>query len=136
MLPPHSRRARGDFFVRGIIMAATKISDPAPAVLRIWRAVEVVYGTNAERPLQIVIGNAAPDGERFFLIGLLPGKSGPAFVPMESRIPLVVREESPALTIEGCPDWLGPVTVIRGDIQEAEFGTFEVFLETLRIDWP
>ena len=122
-------------------MADLKTTDPTPAVLRIWRAVEVVYGTNAERPLQIVIGNAAPDGERFFLIGLLPGKSGPAFVPMESRIPLVVREESPALTIEGCPDWLGPVILMmhankREEIQEAEFGTFEVFLETLRIDWP
>jgi hypothetical protein len=108
--------------------------ESGEAVRRIWQAAEKAYGSNAERPLQIVIGNAAPDGERFFFIGLLPGKSGPAFVPMESRIPLVVREGSPALTVEGCQEQLGPVTVIRGDIQEAEFGKFEAFLETLRID--
>jgi len=104
------------------------------AVQRIWQAAEKAYGSNAERPLQIVIGNAAPDGERLFLIGLLPGKSGPAFVPMGSRIPLVVRETAPALTIEGCRGRLGRVTVIRGDIREAEFSDFGEFLKGLGLD--
>jgi hypothetical protein len=108
--------------------------DPAATVSKIWQAAEAAYGTNAERPLQIVIGNAAPAGERFFLIGVLPGRSVPAFVPMESRIPLVVWEEDPAPSIEGCRDRLGRVSVIRGDVQEAEFRDFGVFLAELGVD--
>jgi hypothetical protein len=116
-------------------MTNPKMISPTAAVLKIWKAAEALFGTNAERPLQIVIGNAAPAGERFFFIGLLPGRSVPAFVPMESRIPLVVREEDPALFVEDCRGRLGRVAVLRGDIQEAEFRDLAAFLSELGVDW-
>jgi hypothetical protein len=108
-------------------------TGPDPVVLKIWQAAESLYGSNAERPLQIVIGNASPDGEPFFLIGLLPGRSVPAFVPMESRIPLAVGEEDSPLSLESGLDRMGRVTIIRGDIQEAEFGDFGDFLKELGV---
>jgi hypothetical protein len=115
-------------------MTSPQKAGSKTAVLRIWEAAEAAYGTNAERPLQIVIGNTGPDGERFFFIGILPGRSDPSFVPMESRLPLVVREEDPAHSLESGRDRLGRVTVIRGDIQEDEFGNWGAFLEALRIE--
>jgi hypothetical protein len=108
--------------------------ESGTAVQRIWEAAEKTYGSNAERPLQIVVGNTAPAGERFFLIGVLPGRSVPSFLPMESRIPLVVREEGPGISAEACRNHLGRVTVIRGDIQEDEFADFTAFREALDIE--
>jgi hypothetical protein len=115
-------------------MADPSQTGPDPAVLKIWQAAESLYGSNAERPLQIVIGNASPDAEPFFLIGLLPGRSVPAFVPMESRVPFIVRNVDPSPSLEACRNRLGRVSVIRGDVQEAEFRDFGSFLSELGID--
>ena len=115
-------------------MKGPNSAESIEAVQTIWQAAEKAFGSNAERPLQLLIGNTASAGERFFLIGILPGRSGAAFAPMESRIPLVVREEDPEIPVEACRDRLGRVSVIRGDIQEAEFSDFGEFLKGLGLD--
>ena len=132
--PPALARSGGGFFILGKIMTDPNNADPSPEVLKIWQTAEAAYGTNAERPLQIVIGNTASAGERFFLLSVLPGQSAPALVLMESRIPLRIRRMDSSFNIEDHRDQFGRVTIIRGDIQEAEFGEFGVFLNALGVD--
>jgi hypothetical protein len=102
-------------------------------IARIWEQAIDLYGSTAERPLQIIIGNLKTDGARSFLLSVLPRQNVPVIVPMESRIPLVVRDSDAATEIDHLAGSWGRVSIIRGDAQEAEFGDFGSFLDTLRI---
>ncbi len=106
----------------------------SPSILHIWEAAVSLYGTNSERPLQIVIRNTAPDGEPFFLLSVLPRQSVPSLVPMTTRVPLDVKEADVRDEFGLLKSHFGSVSVIRGDILEAEFGVLINFLSQIQID--